>query len=286
MQDIPVEKTINNRHSCRTFKKKYLSQKDTDKLKETIDGDHTGPLGSKIRFTLTAASDDDTRVLKELGTYGFIKNPAGFIIGAITDGPHSLEDYGFLMERNILLATHMGIGTCWLGGSFTKSTFTLKIDAQETETVPAVVALGYPADRKSRREALIRWGAGSDRRKPWNELFFNGAGIPLTGETAGNYELPLEMVRRGPSASNKQPWRVFKENNNLHFFLERTMGYYNENRALFKMADIQRIDMGIAMCHFQLSAEEKGLKGSWKVLKEREIDQREGMDYTVTWQGN
>jgi hypothetical protein len=28
--------------------------------------------------------------------------------------------------------------------------------------------------------------------------------------------------------------------------------------------DLQRIDLGIAMCHFQLSAQELGLPGEWR----------------------
>ena len=30
---------------------------------------------------------------------------------------------------------------------------------------------------------------------------------------------------------------------------------------MFKMADLQRVDMGIAMCHFELTCNELGIKG-------------------------
>jgi len=36
-------------------------------------------------------------------------------------GDKNLEDFGYLMEEAILFATGLGLGTCWLGGSFTKS---------------------------------------------------------------------------------------------------------------------------------------------------------------------
>ena len=35
----------------------------------------------------------------------------------------------------------------------------------------------------------------------------------------------LEMVRRGPSASNKQPWRVVRAGERWHLYLQRTRGY-------------------------------------------------------------
>jgi hypothetical protein len=94
------------------------------------------------------------------------------------------------------------------------------------------------------------------------------------------------MVRLGPSASNHQPWRVVKEGKNWHFYLKRTPGY-NE-RLLVKLsgtADLQRIDMGIAMCHFDLTARELGLTGQW-VEEEPDIDRPfELLEYTATWQG-
>ena len=32
-----------------------------------------------------------------------------------------------------------------------------------------------------------------------------------------------------------------------------------------KAADLQRVDMGIAMCHFELSANEAGHNGQWTI---------------------
>ncbi|MGH4140908.1 hypothetical protein [Clostridium sp.] len=56
--------------------------------------------------------------------------------------------------------------------------------------------------------------------------FFETDGlVPLNEDSAGEYVVPLEMVRLGPSASNKQPWRIIKDKNAYHFFLCRTKGY-------------------------------------------------------------
>ena len=52
-------------------------------------------------------------------------------------GEKNLEDFGYTMERIILFATDLGLGTCWLGGSFTKSRFAEKISANGSERVPA-----------------------------------------------------------------------------------------------------------------------------------------------------
>jgi hypothetical protein len=41
--------------------------------------------------------------------------------------------------------------------------------------------------------------------------------------------------------------------------------------------------MGIAMCHFELTAREAGLKGEW-IVEEPRIEKPDGLtEYTVSW---
>ena len=140
-----------------------------------------GPLGSAVRFGLIAASPDDAGALRRLGTYGFIKGATGYIVGAVRKGPGDLEDYGYLLEEVILDATGLGLGTCWLGGTFTRSTFTSRFGGVgRDETIPAVVSIGYPGDDGTER---IREREEGTRRFPPDELFFAGEfGAPLGRE--------------------------------------------------------------------------------------------------------
>ena len=92
------------------------------------------------------------------------------------------------------------------------------------------------------------------------------------------YESPLEMVRLAPSASNKQPWRIVKDNNLYHFYEQQLSGY-SKSFAY----DIQRIDMGIAACHFHLTAIEKGLKGEFKTLAAPSFEVPENTVYKFSW---
>jgi len=52
---------------------------------------------------------------------------------------------------------------------------------------------------------------------------------------------------------------------------------------MFKMADLQRADMGIAMCHFDLTCAELGMKGKWIVKKPEKIDLPALTHYLATW---
>jgi hypothetical protein len=76
------------------------------------------------------------------------------------------------MEHVILFATDLGLGTCWLGGTFSKSGFAKKIAMRAREVMPAVAVIGYVAE-ESWFGGWIRKRAGSDVRFPWESLFFD-----------------------------------------------------------------------------------------------------------------
>jgi nitroreductase len=282
----PITEIIKQRYSCRSYLNKPISEQDRSMLESFIASTCCqGPLGAHPRYGLIAASQDDSNALRGLGTYGFIKNPTGFIVGVVSPEQNNLEDFGFLTESIILYATDLGLGTCWLGGSFTRSTFVERFPLARDETMPAVVATGYPLD-EARATDSIRQRAGSDKRLDWNSLFFEGKfGQPLSTINAGPFAEVLEMVRIGPSASNKQPWRVIKDGKTWHFYLQRTRGY-GAPTPLFKMmrlADLQRVDIGIAMCHFDLTACQLSLNGKWEHQQPSIEIMDELCEYIVSW---
>jgi hypothetical protein len=273
------------RYSCRDYVERPLDDADRDGLAGFLASLDSGPLGNRCRFALLAATQDDRDALKGLGTYGFIKGATGFIVGTVTPGPGDMEDYGYLLERAILEATDLGLGTCWLGGTFTKSSFARKITARSDEVIPAVVSVGYPTDTS--RDHWVRRSAGSERRLPPDRLFFDkDPATPLDPESLGALADVLEAVRWAPSASNKQPWRFVRDGDNWHFYLERTPGYRRGLlKSLIGLADLQRVDLGIAMCHFELAAREAGVKGRWVVAQPRIDVSAVGWEYTASWVG-
>ena len=195
------------------------------------------------------------------------------------------------MEYIILEATGLGLGTCWLGGTFKRSTFAERISASEDEVIPAVTSVGYPNKKPRKFDLRIRQEADADRRFSWTDLFFDGGfETPLSEEDAGEFATSLAMVRKAPSASNKQPWRIVKDQDALnnqvvwHFYLLRTPGYLdNRYVKMMKIEDLQRVDMGIAMCHFELTNRALDLPGDWAVLNSRDDQPDQGGEYLVSW---
>jgi hypothetical protein len=280
----PITHIIRQRKSIRSYTDKPIEEEKKEALKEFLSANTTGPLGTKSRFIFITASPQDKESLKGLITYGMIKNPTGFIIGAVEKSPYNLEDFGYLMEKNILMATDLELGTCWLGGTFSSSRFSQKIALKDNEILPAVTPVGYAVTNLPAMDSVIRNASGADRRKTWNALFFHGD-RPLAIEELGHYATPLEMVRLAPSANNFQPWRIIKEPeaNIFHFYMKRVPGL---KQLFFMKADLQRVDIGIAMCHFALAADEEGLKGIWKADNPRLRGLADKLDYIVTWVGS
>jgi nitroreductase len=284
----PMVEIIKQRYSCRTYRPDPLDRDIRVKLADYAAGAQWGPLGSQARFELIAASENDHKALKSLGTYGFIKGATGFIVGAIKESKYNLEDFGYLLEQIIIYATDLGLGTCWLGGTFTKSSFAKKVSAREGELVPGVASVGYIAKKPRRIESILKRNDGTDRRLPWDRLFFDGEfNTPLPHEGLRKLGKVLEMVRLSPSASNRQPWRLVREGSTWHFYLQRTPGYRESPLVrLTTVADLQRIDMGIAMSHFELTAYELGLDGQWQ-NRDPEIERTDELtEYLVSWVGN
>jgi hypothetical protein len=271
---------IKKRFSCRTYKNIPLRDEDRQKLNEFLLANVRGPFGNRVRFQIVNLAGREQEEIKTLGTYGFIKGASVFILGAVAKGERDMEDYGYCMEKNILAATHLGLGTCWLGGTFNRSASASRIKKRDDEVVPAITPVGYPEDRKSIMDRAIRFIAKSHSRKTWEELFFQGDDhSPLQRNVAGPYAPALECVRIGPSASNRQPWRVVKDKGErfFHFYVRRTPGY----GKIFPDVSLQDIDMGIAMCHFEVAAQEIGRKGGWQRMPD--APPQRGLEYIVSW---
>ncbi len=272
--------TIRRRFSSRTYSDRPVEQHVKAKLLDFINGNIGTLFGNTVRFHLIDLTEAEKNELKSLGTYGVIKKARLFIAGTVTRGHHAMEDYGYCMEKNILLATALGLGTCWLGGTFNKTGFAERIGVSPDEVLPAVTPVGYPAAKKSLTDQIFRFAARSHKRKPWSELFFHGnLQTPLDPAGAESFADVLECVRLAPSASNKQPWRIVKESGSttFHFYLERTKGYDTDSHDV----RLQNIDMGIALCHFELVARELRLEGIWK---EEKADRNIGpWEYIITW---
>jgi len=274
-----ILETIQQRVSVRAYAVEPLSGAIIQELQSFLATVTRGVFGSLLRFQLLDESTAVLAELKKFGTYGMITGDRYYIAGAVEKGSHAELDFGYALEGIILKATELGLGTCWIGGTLKRSTFAAKLGLKSHEVIPAITPLGLAAERKPLKTRLIEGALQVRKRKGWETLFFDGEpGRVLTAEQAGIWKDALEAVRIGPSASNKQPWRIIRDGPSFHFCLDYDKLY----NSVFKDFSIQKLDLGIAMCHFELVAREQGLSGAWQL-----VDPKPAMGnllYGASWQ--
>ena len=320
-----ITEIIRHRKSVRNYSPTGITKDAIEEIKGFLKKDFDLPFKTRPRFEFIDSEGLDRQELKRLGTYGIINGAKYFIAGIAkkvlqedglkdshgdiqgpkpSAGTETMVDLGFAFEEIILNLTSMGFGTCWLGGTFNRAGFESRANLSEAEVLAVVSPFGYKNDKRSLMDSVIRGIAGSKNRKPWEMLFFeNDFSNPASESGSGDYNIPLEMVRTAPSASNKQPWRIVLEKENgmdtdptkklgtkvksCHFFLSRTPNYA---KIPFK-PDLQMVDIGIAMCHFELTCAELGIKGRWEKAQKQITEKiaqsyksNEELVYVNSWQ--
>ena len=271
----PLETVVKRRYSVRTYKKQPIPQEAKEAIAVYIPT-LSSPFPSKPVFTLIEANASADGA--KLGTYGMIKNASNFVVTQVKNEPYAVEAMGYEFEQLILYITTLNLGTCWLGGTFDRAALSKTLGDSADLYIPAISPIGY-FEHKTLRESIVRGFVRADSRKPWETIFFDGDfQTPLSQQAAGAYAKPLELLRLGPSASNKQPWRVVRKDGNYHFYEEQTPGY----SSAFPF-DMQAIDMGIAACHFQLAATELGLGGRIDLAAAPELALPANTIYKFSW---
>lgn len=270
MTSFPVKETAEKRKSVRTYIEKPLEKADREKIEGYISAllKKEAPFNAKIRIRLFDVDKDINA--KDLGTYGVIKGARTYLGVAVNEAEDAMEAVGYIFEKLVLYAASIGLGTCWLGGTFNRGEFAKAMELTGDEFFPIASPIGYPAPKNHTVDKIMRKAIKADTRKPFDELFFDKSfASPLTEETAEEFTYILETVRLAPSAKNAQPWRVLKDGNIFHFFEKKDLPSSSH--------DIQRLDIGIAGCHFELAAKEKGISCSF--IKPENHPEEKGLIY-------
>ena len=270
----PVRELITARKSSRAYEVRALEPEARAELLAACALPVSGLLNEPARFWLVERPEPEMRRLK-LGL-GLIANASSVLVGAVRDSRLACASFGYLMEALVLKATDLGLATCWVG--FFDPAWFPELGISEQERSPSLVAVGHATPRRSARERLLRMAVKADSRKPWNELFFRDTPeTALSRAEAGGYAEALDMLRLAPSAGNTQAWRVVKSGEEFRFYIKPSSPRYEAR-------NLHDVDIGIALCHFELAAREAGLRGAW--LAADSDPTVPGMRCVITWKAS
>jgi len=244
--------TMRARRSVRTFTEESVASEFIEKLSAYMK-ELDNPFHIPIEFQILDAKEHkvSSPVLVGAQTY---------IVGKYQRQPNAELAFGYEFEKLMLCAVSLGLGTVWIAGTMDRKAFERAIEVKDGEVMPAITPIGYAANKKSIREGMMRKAIKADERMDFEKLFFDrNFEHPLKEADAGRFLLPLQMVRWAPSATNKQP-------------------YDRE-----EIGDVQKIDLGIAMAHFEIAANETGQKGRF-VQANPKLMLPENTEYITTFE--
>jgi nitroreductase len=142
---------------------------------------------------------------------------------ALDDTPRSAVNAGVSGEMFLLRAVELGLGGCWVSGTYKRSQVGLKVE--EGERIMALIALG--------RHKTLPDMPLCRKRKDVTALCPEFDALPSALKEAAQY------ILIAPSAMNLQPWRM------------KALGAGGMTVSVGLPA--QRVDLGIAMCHALLA---------------------------------
>ncbi len=260
---------IQSRKSVRTYDGNPLSAEDREKLEGYI-ASVSSPFQVSVDFRLLDAKANDLSSPVVVGT-------DVYLAAKVRRQEHFELAYGYCFEKVCLYAQSLGIGTVMLAATLSRAAFEKAMDVGVDEVLPCVSPVGYPAAKRSLRESMMRKAIKADDRLPFESLFFDeNFERPLTPEQAGRFADALSMARLAPSAGNKQPTRAVLRDGRIHFYEAKTM-------KDSPLGDIQKVDVGIALSHFDLTTQETGLDGRF-VFENPGIATPENTEYIVTFE--
>lgn len=240
-----MKEAILSRKSQRSYDGNKLSSVDESKITNYLSNEENliGIFGNKIKIHIINTLGKN---MEKISTYGVVKKAPHYLVTVCKNTREGMIDCGYVVEKLVLYLESEGISTCWLGGTYKRSQ--LNIPVEKGEFIPIILPLGYAAKKRTFSDRTVRSIAKSDSRLEFDELFY----MDTFKESIVDDKLKkrLEYVRIGPSASNKQPWRIVVDHKDVaHLYIERTPNYGYGKLGY----DIQMVDMGIAMSHYEIS---------------------------------
>jgi nitroreductase len=277
----PIQDVIRSRISIRAYDQQVIPHEITSAINNFIP---RVPIlfDGQLRVEILQIPSLEKDAYLKLGAYSMIRGTNTFLAATHPKGKMNLLNAGYVLEHAVLYAQALSLGSCWLVSTFNRDPFTQAMQMRANETLPAIVALGFPQPGVDLIGGIVRTMANSRTRKNWKELFFDGDfNRPLEKESAGKFADALDMLRLAPSANNRQPWRIVKDGRQFHFFIYRPTPPSDKPKPGYNVA---YIDCGIGMAHFELTNQANGIPGRW-VQQEPQIAGKTGeLTYVTSWQ--
>ena len=269
------------RHSCRSYQIKKLTEGDFKELMESVKKHLAEPKFSneKIRFEYISAP---IRVWPTV-------NATEFLVAIALKEYNRLAvmDVGRTLQKIVINATRMGLGTCWIGPGADHKSIASQLGGKfnpKKENIICVCAIGY--ESKYIPLFIKAFSNRMRKRLPIEAIFFSDYKMNKPIDIHNNpyriFQRTYESCQYAPSSYNGQTTRaVVIANDNvikrIDFFAMTTSMYY------------AAVASGIWCANWEMGCEELEIEGEFRRLDADEIDltmeqKRKGVPvYDMSW---
>ncbi len=217
---MTIMDAIAERHSVRAFTTRPLDFATWDALDSYI-----REINEQSRLSFSLVTDDPVAFDSVLAKYGHFENVRNFIVCAGPKRPNLDERVGYFGEAIVLKAQMLGLNTCWVGLTFSKSSVRRLL--KPGERLVCVIAVGYGLSQGS-----------SHPVKSVSEL------STVRGDAPEWFKEGMWAATLAPTALNQQRWHITYENGTCK--LTTGAGPYTA------------LDLGIVRRHFEIGAANAG----------------------------
>lgn len=223
-----MRSAIENRVSRRKFEKEPITSREKESIISLIH-----QLNEASGLTMAFMEDGSGAFEKLRKSYGLFTNVRSLILmKGKKDDKDLKEKVGYYGEDLVLAITDLGLGTCWVGGSFDRD----ELLVDNGEELACVVVVGK-VESPSLKEKMMR-SAMHRKIKSMEERIISDQPLPQWVQNG------MKAVLFAPSAKNTQ----------------KVMFKYENDILSAQIADdyaMDMIDLGIAKKHFDIEAKGK-----------------------------
>ena len=214
-----IEKIIRERHSVRSYLDREIEKEKQKAINELINKINKGQ-NLNIQLILNDKEVFDKFILH----YGRLKNCKNYI-ALIGKKEKSLDEkVGYYGEQIVLKAQEIGLNTCWVAGTYKKSS--VKATINKDEKLVCIIAIGYGETQGNQRKSK------------------NIEDVSISKNYPDWYKKGVEFALLAPTAINEQKFK-------FEYIDEENV------KAMPGMGPMTKIDLGIVKYHFELGSNKK-----------------------------
>ena len=170
-------------------------------------------------------------------SYGLLRNVRNYVACVIEPSyPDTYQRCGYCAQQLVTLAVSLGLGTCYVGGSYNADLTSAQLRAGEK--IPFIIALGYEDKGKETLIAKVGKSLTHISKKQPADILASDVSLSDIQINRPLLYAGLEAMLCAPSSMNRQPVRV----------------QYRQGEILAKVgsgSNSDLIDLGIALFNFQ-----------------------------------